>query len=86
MRVFVRDPDNCTGCLMCALACSHHRCGGYNPRRALIQPRRQITGLVEEHDFLEACDAEVAECCRQLEGALPCVRECFYGVLKAESS
>ncbi len=70
---------------MCALACSHHRHGGYNPRLSLIQPVRQITGLVEEHGFPEGCDSEAAECCQRLDGPPPCVRECFYAVLKAES-
>ena len=84
MRVQVRTPERCTGCLFCALACSLHREGGYNPRLSLIQPRRQITGLVEAHDFPGRCDESVADCCCS-ESPLPCVKACFYGVLKAGS-
>ena len=38
MRIFIKTNfDLCTGCELCALACSHRLLGGYNPHRAVIR-------------------------------------------------
>lgn len=69
---------------MCALACSLHREGGYNPRISFVQPLREITGVVRRHDFPGCCDVSVADCCAS-EYPPPCVSACFFGVLNMES-
>lgn len=84
MRVYVGQAESCTGCLMCALACSLRREGGYNPRFSWVQPVREITGLVRRHDFPGRCDVRVADCCAG-DRPPPCVSACFFGVLKMES-
>ena len=84
MRITVARPDGCTGCLMCALACSLHREGGYNPRGSAVQPAREITGLVRGHEFPAGCDGLVDTCCAGRKPP-PCVEACFFGVLRVES-
>jgi Fe-S-cluster-containing dehydrogenase component len=84
MHVRVGRPGRCTGCLMCALACSLHREGGYNPRCSAVQPVREITGLVRRHEFPAGCDGAVADCCAGRKPP-PCVEACFFGVLNVES-
>ncbi len=37
MRVLHIEPEKCTGCLRCELACSYHLTGEFNPAKAVIR-------------------------------------------------
>ena len=40
MKVLRTDPGKCTGCMLCAMACSLNRFGECNPHRAAIRIKR----------------------------------------------
>jgi ferredoxin len=63
------DPERCTGCLCCALACSLRHTGRFNPERAFIR----VTGI-PEHPAIEF-DEGCTECLR-------CAAYCPYGALR----
>ena len=62
------SPDNCTGCLRCALACSDLHTGAFNPSAARI--RVVIRGASCEISFTETCTS-----------CGICADSCLYGAL-----
>jgi len=69
MRRIYTNPDLCTGCKLCSLACSITSLGVANPRKAGIVIRQN---LFERYEFQLIC--------RQCE-APPCVDACMTGTL-----
>jgi len=64
MPYLVGHFDRCTGCVICALACSGREHGGYNPRIANLEVRMSPEGLVH-----------FPVVCHQCERA-PCMKSC----------
>jgi Fe-S-cluster-containing dehydrogenase component len=46
------DPDECTGCLQCAMACSYQHCGLFNPSRSVIGKRSR-------NHVIHACSSRI---------------------------
>jgi ferredoxin len=66
--------SKCTGCLVCELRCSFRFEKTFNPAKAAIQVRRQVSSASEyKIGFTEKCDR-----CGL------CVRFCSYGALTQE--
>ncbi len=68
-RLIKTDPEKCTGCRQCQLACSYRYTGEFNPEAARIKIMLSPTHC--EIEFTDHCD----EC-----GA--CADQCFYGALE----
>lgn len=69
-RVYVANPDQCTGCRTCELYCSMKKTGGFAPRAA---------GIWVVKDEETGVDRPVI--CRQCDNAL-CVAACGTGALR----
>ncbi len=61
-------PERCTGCLRCALACSHLHTGAFNPSRARISILPPVDG--RSVSFAPDC-----------AGCGICADECLFGTL-----
>ncbi|MFQ6015471.1 MAG: 4Fe-4S dicluster domain-containing protein [Anaerolineae bacterium] len=71
-RVYA-NPDLCTGCRMCAVACSIVKLGMANPRKGAIIIRQN---LFERYEFQTLC--------RHCDPA-PCVDACMTGCLEKDA-
>jgi Fe-S-cluster-containing hydrogenase component 2 len=71
MRVLEFNPEECTGCLSCQLACSFDRLKLYNPERAVLKVA--VNGL----------DEPSMTYCRHCEEPA-CVEACSFGAMKTE--
>jgi carbon-monoxide dehydrogenase iron sulfur subunit len=73
MKVFLMDPEKCTGCRLCELSCSLTRYGAFNRELSAIR--------VESNEDLSL---HVPVSCMQCREA-PCIRACVAGALRRDS-
>ena len=76
------EVEHCTGCNICALACSLTRKGVFNPRYAKIRIHQELSGLVTQIEFTDQCDSELSGQCNITDSEPNCVKYCNFNGLK----
>ena len=74
MKVFMMDPEKCTGCHLCELSCSFTRYRAFN---------RELSAIRVESNENLALNVPVA--CMQCREA-PCIRSCVAGALGRDTN
>lgn len=72
----------CTGCNMCALACSMVQKGAFNPRYSKIKVHQELSGLVTKIEFIEQCDTKVLNQCSFVDSEPLCTKYCIFNAIK----
>jgi Fe-S-cluster-containing hydrogenase component 2 len=85
--IIVKNPENCTGCLICEMVCSFHHTGKYSRRHSSIRVSKSILDPAKGPEITIAYEEEkrkpVCDLCRG-EGAPLCARHCPEDVLGVE--
>ena len=76
------EVEQCTGCNMCALACSLSQKGAFNPRYAKIRIHQKLNGLVTGIEFTGHCNSELSGQCNITDSEPNCVKYCIFNGLK----
>ena len=72
------EVEECTGCNMCALACSLSQKGAFNPRYAKIRIHQELSGLVTGIEFTDHCNSKLSGQCNLTVSEPNCVKYCIF--------
>jgi Fe-S-cluster-containing dehydrogenase component len=70
--------EKCTGCMLCSLACSVVRTGGFNPKKARIRITKSLSGIPIAFEIHEECP----DACRADKRPV-CVEICPFDALRS---
>ena len=82
LKRITAEVEHCTGCNMCALACSLSQKGVFNPRYAKIRIHKELSGLVTGIEFTDQCNRELSGQCTFMDLEPNCVKYCIFKGLK----
>lgn len=74
--------ERCTGCNMCALACSMAQKGAFNPRYSKIKIQQELSGLAIRIEFTDQCNIRVFNQCNLIDHKPICTKYCIFGAIK----
>jgi Fe-S-cluster-containing hydrogenase component 2 len=85
--VIVKNPESCTGCLICVMACSFHHIREYSRSHSSIKVSKSIfdreRGAEIEINSDDSGPVRICDLCKG-EGSLLCIRFCPENVFEIE--
>ena len=79
------DIELCTGCQICALACSYEMTKAFNPRNSKIVVHQDLNGMTRDIEFIDNCNVKILTACRGATGDPPCISLCCAAALQIKT-